>query len=73
MILVEITARQSKKQERVELTLSQNVYFDGSEKQFDEIIDKSITNKDLSRLIKRRRVHENSTKFLEVTLPNQRK
>jgi hypothetical protein len=47
------------------------VYFDGTKREFDSIIDKHIAQRDLSSMLKQRSMPEPSTRFLHETLVDQ--
>ena len=47
------------------------VYYDGSESEFDAIIDEKIQHKDFANQLKRRTLPEKSTRFLHETLASQ--
>ncbi|KAA8628231.1 hypothetical protein SMACR_09130 [Sordaria macrospora] len=47
------------------------VYYDGSEKEFDALIDNKIKETNLAKQLKRRTLQEKSTRFLHETLASQ--
>ncbi|KAK3398800.1 FAD-binding domain-containing protein [Sordaria brevicollis] len=47
------------------------VYYDGSEPEFDALIDEKIQHTELARQLKRRTLQEKSTRFLHETLASQ--
>lgn len=47
------------------------VYYDGSEKEFDALIDEKVQHADLAKQLKRRTLQEKSTRFLHETLASQ--